>query len=116
MVPLSIAALFGSSWHLVSGPTNVISIFVFASLSPLALPGSERYIGLVLTLTLLAGLIQLVMGLARMGALVNFISHTVVVSFTAGAACLIVAAQVGNFFGIDIARGGLRSADRLQIF
>ena len=106
MVPTIVAALFGSSWHLVSGPTNVISIFVFASLSPLALPGSERYIGLMLTLTLLAGLIQLVMGLARMGALVNFISHTVVVSFTAGAACLIVAAQVGNFFGIDIERGG----------
>ena len=106
MVPTIVAALFGSSWHLVSGPTNVISIFVFASLSPLALPGSERYIGLMLTLTLLAGLIQLVMGLARMGALVNFISHTVVVSFTAGAACLIVAAQAGNFFGIDIERGG----------
>jgi SulP family sulfate permease len=106
MIPAIVAALFGSSWHLVSGPTNVISIFVFASLSPLALPGGERYIGLMLTLTLLTGLIQLVMGLVRMGALVNFISHTVVVSFTAGAACLIVAAQVGNFFGVGLERGG----------
>jgi SulP family sulfate permease len=97
--------LFGSSRHLVSGPTNVISIFVFASLSPLAEPGSADYIRLVLTLTLLTGLMQLAMGLARMGALVNFISHTVVISFTAGAACLIVAAQIGNFFGIDIERG-----------
>lgn len=105
MVPAIVAALFGSSWHLVSGPTNLISIFVFASLSPLAVPGSAHYIGLMLTLTLLAGLMQLAMGLARMGALVNFISHTVVVSFTTGAACLIVAAQLGNFFGIDIERG-----------
>ena len=105
MVPAIIAALFGSSWHLVSGPTNVISIFVFASLSPLAEPGSADYIRLVLTLTLLTGLIQFAMGLARMGALVNFISHTVVISFTAGAACLIVAAQIGNFFGIDLERG-----------
>jgi len=105
IVPAIVAALFGSSWHLVSGPTNVISIFVFASLSPLAEPGGAHYIGLMLTLTLLTGLMQLAMGLARMGALVNFISHTVVVSFTAGAACLIVAAQLGNFFGIALERG-----------
>ena len=105
MVPAAVAALFGSSWHLVSGPTNVISIFIFASMSPLAEPGSSEYIGLVLTLTFLTGLLQLVMGLARMGALVNFISHTVVISFTAGAACLIFAAQIKNFFGIDIPRG-----------
>lgn len=105
IVPAIIAALFGSSWHLVSGPTNVISIFVFASISPLAIPGSPQYIQLVLTLTFLAGVFQLAMGLARLGALVNFISHTVVVSFTAGAACLIFAAQLKNFFGIDIPRG-----------
>jgi sulfate permease, SulP family len=105
IVPAIIAALFGSSWHLVSGPTNVISIFVFASISSLAIPGSPEYIKLVLTLTLLTGLFQLAMGLARMGALVNFISHTVIVSFTAGAACLIFAAQVKNFFGVDIPRG-----------
>lgn len=105
MVPAVIAALFGSSWHLVSGPTNVISIFIFASMSPLAEPGSAEYIRLVLTLTFLAGVMQLAMGLARMGALVNFISHTVIVSFMAGAACLIFAAQVNNFFGIDVPRG-----------
>ncbi len=105
IVPAIVAALFGSSWHLVSGPTNVISIFVFASISSLATPGSPEYIKLVLTLTFLTGLFQLAMGLARMGALVNFISHTVIVSFTAGAACLIFAAQVKNFFGVDIPRG-----------
>ncbi len=105
MIPAAVAALYGSSWHLVSGPTNVISIFVFASLSPLAEPGSAEYIRLVLTLTLLAGTIQFAMGIARMGALVNFISHTVVVGFTAGAACLIIATQVRHFFGIDIPAG-----------
>ena len=105
MVPAIVAALFGSSWHLVSGPTNVISIFLFASLSPLAAPGSREYIDLALTLTFLVGAIQLAMGLARMGALINFISHTVVVSFTAGAACLIFAAQVKYFFGMEIPSG-----------
>jgi SulP family sulfate permease len=105
MVPAIVAALWGSSWHLVSGPTTAISIVVFASISPLAEPGSPQFIGLVLTLTLLAGLIQLAMGLARLGMLVNFISHTVIIGFTAGAAILIAASQIKNFFGLDMPRG-----------
>jgi SulP family sulfate permease len=105
MVPAVIAALFGSSWHLVSGPTTAISIAVFAAMSPLADPGSPQFISMVLTLTFLTGLFQLILGLARMGVLVNFISHTVVIGFTAGAALLIAASQVKNFFGISIERG-----------
>ena len=105
MVPAIIAALFGSSWHLVSGPTTAISIAVFASVSPLAEPGSAQFISLVLTLTFLTGMFQLIMGLARMGALVNFISHTVVIGFTAGAAVLIAASQIKNFLGLNMARG-----------
>ncbi len=105
MVPAIVAALWGSSWHLVSGPTTAISIVVFASISPLAEPGSPQFIGLVLTLTLLTGLIQLAMGLARLGMLVNFISHTVIIGFTAGAAILIAASQIKNFFGLDMPRG-----------
>ncbi|MDP1645481.1 MAG: SulP family inorganic anion transporter [Thiobacillus sp.] len=105
MVPAIVAALWGSSWHLVSGPTTAISIVVFASISPLAEPGSPQFISLVLTLTLLAGLIQLAMGLARLGALVNFISHTVIIGFTAGAAILIAASQIKNFFGLEMPRG-----------
>ncbi|OHC62504.1 MAG: hypothetical protein A2045_11325 [Rhodocyclales bacterium GWA2_65_20] len=105
MMPAVIGAFFGSSWHLVSGPTTAISIAVFAALSHQAEPGSAHYISLVLTLTFLVGVFQLVLGLARMGALVNFISHTVVIGFTAGAAILIAASQVRNFFGIRIPRG-----------
>ena len=71
MMPAVVGALFGSSWHLVSGPTTAISIAVFAALSHQAEPGSAQYIGLVLTLTFLVGLFELVLGLARLGALVN---------------------------------------------
>lgn len=105
MVPAIVGALWGSSWHLVSGPTTAISIVVFASISPLAEPGSAQFIGMVLTLTLLTGLIQLAMGLARLGVLVNFISHTVIIGFTAGAAILIGSSQIKSFFGLDIPRG-----------
>lgn len=105
MIPAIVAALWGSSWHLVSGPTTAISIVVFATISPLAPAGSPEYIKLVLTLTLLVGIFQLILGLLRLGTLVNFVSHTVVVGFTAGAAVLIAGSQVSNFFGISIPRG-----------
>lgn len=104
MIPTIVAALWGSSWHLVSGPTTAISIVVFASISPLAEPGSAQYIGLVLTLTLLVGVIQLAMGLVRLGALVNFISHTVILGFTAGAAILIASSQLKHFLGLEVPR------------
>jgi len=105
MLPVAVAALWGSSWHQMSGPTNTISLAIFATIAPLAVPGSPMYVKLVLTLALLIGLMQLAMGLARLGALVNFISHTVVVGFTAGAGLLIMAAQIRNFFGIPIPPG-----------
>ena len=105
MVPAVIAALFGSSWHLVSGPTTAASVIMFASLSGIATPGSEEYVALAITLAFMVGVLQLIMGVVRLGALVNFISHSVVVGFTAGAACLIAAKQAEEFLGIDIPDG-----------
>ena len=105
MVPTVVAALWGSSWHAVSGPTTAVSLLVFATLAPLAAPGSPEYIRLALTLSFLSGVIMLALGAARLGALVNFISHTVVVGFTAGAGILIVASQLHSFFGIGPQHG-----------
>lgn len=105
MVPAIIAALFGSSWHLVSGPTTAASLVLFSALSAHAAPGSAQYVQLALTLTVMVGFIQLAMGLARLGALVNFISHSVVIGFTAGAAILIASSQLKHFLGIAIPRG-----------
>jgi SulP family sulfate permease len=105
MIPAVIAALFGSSWHLVSGPTTAASIVLFSVLSPHAEPGSAHYVQLALTLTFLVGLIQVIMGFAKLGTLVNFISHSVVTGFTAGAAILIATNQVKHFTGLAIPRG-----------
>ena len=105
MVPPIIAGLFGSSRHLISGPTTAISIVVFATVSKFAEPGSAQYISMALMLTFLAGVYQFVLGLARMGALVNFVSHSVVVGFTAGAAILIATSQLKHFLGIKIPAG-----------
>ena len=105
MLPAVIAALFGSSWHLVSGPTTAASIVLFSVLSPHAEPGSAAFVQNALTLTFMVGAIQLGLGLARLGALINFISHSVVIGFTAGAAILIATSQVKHFFGIELPRG-----------
>ena len=106
IVPAIIAALFGSSWHLISGPTAALSIVVFTTISPLAQVGTAAYISLVLTLTLMAGLFQLMLSLARMGSLVNFVSHSVVVGFTSGAAVVIATSQIKNALGLDLQSTG----------
>jgi sulfate permease, SulP family len=106
MVPAIIAAWFGSSRHLVSGPTTAASVVLFSALSTMAAPGTPDYVMLALTLTFMVGFIELMLGFARMGALVNFISHSVVVGFTAGAAVLIAAKQLKHFFGLDMDSGG----------
>jgi SulP family sulfate permease len=106
MIPPIIAAFFGSSWHLMSGPTTAASIVLLSSLSVYAEPMTPEYVTLALTLTFMVGIIQLALGVARMGAVVNFISHSVIVGFTTGAAILIASKQLKNFFGVPIPREG----------
>ena len=67
MVPCIVAALFGSSRLMVTGPATAISLTTLALIAPLATPGSPRFIALVLTLTFLVGALQLALGLARAG-------------------------------------------------
>ncbi|WP_298236385.1 SulP family inorganic anion transporter [uncultured Azohydromonas sp.] len=100
VVPVIVAALFGSSLHLVSGPTAALSLVVFTTVGALSEAGSSRYIELALTLTFMVGALTLVLGLARLGSLLNFVSHSVVVGFTAGAAVLIAASQLKHFLGL----------------
>lgn len=105
MITPIIAGLFGSSRHLISGPTTAISLVVFSGISAMAAPGTLPYVELVLALTLFAGVIQLGLGLARLGALVNFVSHTVVVGFTTGAAILIATSQIRHVVGLNLPSG-----------
>jgi SulP family sulfate permease len=102
MVPTLVAALFGSSWHAVSGPTNAVSLIVLSVLVPLATPGSPRYLALALTLSLLCGLLMVAMGLFRLGTLVNFVSNGVVIGFTAAIGVIIIASQSAALLGIGL--------------
>ena len=105
MVPCVIAALFGSSRLMVTGPANAISLTVLGLIAPLATPGSAVYVQLVITMTFMVGLWQLAVGLAGLGRAVDRVPHSVIVGFTAGAAVLIVISQVRNLFGFDWPRG-----------
>jgi sulfate permease, SulP family len=115
ILPPIIAGLFGSSLHMVSGPTTANSLVIFAALSPIAVPGTPEYLSLALVITFMVGLIQLGFGLARLGVFVNFVSHTVVVGFTTGAAFLIANSQLKNISGIAIPNG-LSAVETLYVF
>lgn len=105
MVPCVVGALFGSSRLMVTGPANAISLAVLGLIAPLASPETGHFVQLVITLSLMVGIWQLLLGLGGFGRLVSRVPHGVIVGFTAGAAVLIVNSQVSNLLGLDWARG-----------
>jgi len=105
IVPTIIGCLWGSSAQLITGPTTTASLVVFSALSSIAQPGSLRYIELAFLLAALAGIIRIAMGMARLGVLLNFISHSVLLGFTSGAAVLIAFKQLPGLLGIHIEKG-----------
>lgn len=94
IVATTVAALWGSSNHLHSGPTNTASLLILATVLPLATIGSPDYIAVAGLLTVMVGVIRLLMGLLRLGLLVNFVSDSVVVGFTTGSSILIIVTQL----------------------
>ena len=105
MLPCLIAALFGSSRLMVTGPANAISLTTMALITPLAIPESSQYVAYVLTLSFLVGALQLTLGISKVGKWVEKIPHSVIVGFTVGAAILIINSQLGTLLGVSVPRG-----------
>ncbi len=101
-LPPMIAALFGSSRQLATGPVAVVSLMTSASLEPLATAGSEGYIAYAVMLALMVGIFQLSLGILRLGLVVNFLSHPVVNGFTNAAAIIIASSQLSKMFGVYV--------------
>jgi SulP family sulfate permease len=97
-----VGALWGSSNHLQTGTTNAASLLVLSTLLPIAAANTPEYLVAAGMLALLVGIFRLVMGLARMGVLVNFVSDSVIIGFTAGAGVLIAANQLRSLLRLDI--------------
>lgn len=101
-LPPIVSALFGSSRQLANGPVAVVSLMTATALQPLASAGSEGYIAYAILLALLVGLFQITLGLLRLGVLVSFLSHPVVLGFTNAAAIIIATSQLGKILGVSV--------------
>ncbi|MCS6929363.1 MAG: solute carrier family 26 protein [Saprospiraceae bacterium] len=103
-VPLILYALLGTSRQLAVGPVAMVSLLTATGVSAMAEPGSASYIGLVLTLAFVVGIVQFALGVFRLGFMVNFLSHPVISGFTSAAAIVIALSQLKHLLGISIPR------------
>jgi len=100
IIPVIIASVWGSSWHTLSGPNTAVCVLIAFSVAPFASVGTDEYIGYVLSLTLMAGLIQLATGWLKLGALLDFISYTVISAIILAVALIIIVSAAGSFLGV----------------
>jgi SulP family sulfate permease len=103
-LPVAVASLWGSSSQLGTGPVAVVSLLTASSLAVLAAPGSDQFIALAIMLALVVGVMQLLLGVFKLGVIVNFLSHPVIVGFTNAAAIIIALSQVSKLFGVPMGR------------
>ncbi|MCY4213401.1 MAG: sulfate permease [Gammaproteobacteria bacterium] len=100
-LPVAIASLFGSSRQLATGPVAVVSLLTASALGPMAADNADAYLGYAVALALLVGLVQLALGIIRLGFMIAFLSHPVVLGFTNAAAIIIATSQLGKLFGVQ---------------
>jgi SulP family sulfate permease len=103
-LPGVVAALWGSSKQLATGPVAVVSLLTASALMPFASVGTPEFVALAIMLALMVGLVQLALGIFRLGVVVNFLSHPVVVGFTNAAALIIGLSQLNKIFGVSMPR------------
>jgi len=110
-LPVIIGAMWGSSHQLATGPVAMVSLLTGSALAQFAAPGTEQFIALAILLALMIGLMELAMGLFRLGAIVSFLSHPVIVGFTNAAAIIIALSQFNKLLGVHSARSDRFLAD-----
>jgi len=98
--PVMFAALFGSSWHAMSGPNTALSILIAFTIAPYASIASPEWIQYAVTLAFMAGVIQISLGLLRLGIIFNYFSQTVTIALITGVGIIIIVSQLGNFMGV----------------
>jgi len=97
--PVILAAFWGSSLHALSGPNTAVCVMIGASVAPFANTGNEYYIGFVLAITLMVGIIQLLLGVFKLGAMLDFISNTVVNAVVLAVALVMIVSALNAFLG-----------------
>ncbi|MEN8244702.1 MAG: SulP family inorganic anion transporter [Thermodesulfobacteriota bacterium] len=107
ILPPAVAALFGSSRQLATGPVAVVSVMTAVALEPLATAGSQQYIAYAILLAAMVGLFQFFLGVFRLGLVVNLLSHPVINGFTNAAAIFIATSQLSKIFGVQVDKAEL---------
>jgi SulP family sulfate permease len=103
--PVILCALFGSSWHSLSGPNTSISVMVAMILAGYATDSTPLFITYAITMTFMAGCIQLVFGFLRLGGIFNYFSHTIMMALVIGVGMIIIIQQLGDFLGLTSVAG-----------
>ena len=103
-IPLFIYAIFGTSRQLAVGPVAMVALLIATGVGHIAEPGTEQFISLAILLALMVGVIQLLLGVFRLGFMVNFLSHPVISGFTSAAALIIGFSQLKHLLGIELPR------------
>ncbi|HMK60319.1 MAG TPA: SulP family inorganic anion transporter [Dissulfurispiraceae bacterium] len=101
-IPPIVAALWGRSSQLATGPVAIVSLLTFASVLPFAKPGSQEFIIIAINLAAIVGTFQLIMGVLKLGFVMRFVSHPVIIGFTNAAAIIIATTQIKHLFGIQV--------------
>ncbi len=99
-LPVIVASLWGSSAQLMTGPVAVVSLLTASTLATYVTIGSEEFIALAIMMAFLVGMVQFLLGLFRLGIIVNFLSHPVILGFTNAAALIIGLSQLNKIFGV----------------
>jgi MFS superfamily sulfate permease-like transporter len=115
-LPPAMAALFGSSRQLSTGPVAVVSLLTAVTLEPLATAGGQAYIAYAILLALMVGVFQFVLGVLKLGLVVNFLSHPVINGFTNAAALIIASAQFSKLFGVHVDKAQYHYQTVLAVF
>ena len=116
LVPAVLGALWGSSRQLSTGPVAIVSLMTAAAITPFAVPFSEEFIGLALLLALMVGVIQLSLGVFKLGTVVNFVSHPVILGFMNAAAIIIALSQLDMLLGVPKGRSDSFLYDIWEMF
>lgn len=116
LLPALAGGLFGSCRQLITSSVAVTSIMAAAALEPLVVTGTPGYIVYMTLLTFLVGLVQFLLGLCRMGVLVNFLSLPVVSGFTNAAALIIASSQLSKIFGVSVESSERQYQTVLHVF
>jgi SulP family sulfate permease len=111
VVPAIVYALFGTSRHMPVGPPALMALLTFAGVSAVAEPGTEEYVSLALLLALMAGSLQLILGLLRAGFVANFVPPPVLSGFVFASAIIIIFSQTDDLLGVEVERGARSAVD-----